>query len=108
MILWTEQGKLWKFPIDNEQGLDEEKKVYFADHVFLEQHLESWCPKRGPIRHYMELVCVGLSKNPYITVKNKIDHINWYRDYFESKKTLLKDIIVDAASDKKSISDSTS
>lgn len=20
MILWTEQGKLWKFPIDNEQG----------------------------------------------------------------------------------------
>lgn len=21
MILWTEQGKLWKFPIDNEQGM---------------------------------------------------------------------------------------
>lgn len=21
MILWTEQGKLWKFPIDNEQGI---------------------------------------------------------------------------------------
>lgn len=20
MIMWTEQGKLWKFPIDNEQG----------------------------------------------------------------------------------------
>lgn len=20
MILWTEQGKIWKFPIDNEQG----------------------------------------------------------------------------------------
>lgn len=20
LILWTEQGKLWKFPIDNEQG----------------------------------------------------------------------------------------
>lgn len=20
MILWTEQGKVWKFPIDNEQG----------------------------------------------------------------------------------------
>jgi len=20
MILWTDQGKLWKFPIDNEQG----------------------------------------------------------------------------------------
>lgn len=22
MILWTEQGKLWKFPIDNEQGIN--------------------------------------------------------------------------------------
>lgn len=21
LILWTEQGKLWKFPIDNEQGV---------------------------------------------------------------------------------------
>lgn len=21
MILWTEQGKIWKFPIDNEQGI---------------------------------------------------------------------------------------
>lgn len=21
LILWTEEGKLWKFPIDNEQGL---------------------------------------------------------------------------------------
>ncbi|KAF6029598.1 mRpS31 [Bugula neritina] len=24
MIQWTEEGKLWKFPIDNEQGMDEE------------------------------------------------------------------------------------
>lgn len=22
MILWTKQGKLWKFPIDNEIGID--------------------------------------------------------------------------------------
>lgn len=26
MILWTEQGKLWKFPIDNEQGFN----LYFC------------------------------------------------------------------------------
>lgn len=89
MIRWTERGILWKFPIDNEQGLDEEQNVDFTQHVFLDEHLEGWCPTKGPIRHFMELVLVGLSKNPYITVQAKIDHIHWFRDYFESKKKLL-------------------
>ncbi|XP_023015411.2 small ribosomal subunit protein mS31 [Leptinotarsa decemlineata] len=92
MISWTEQGKLWNFPIDNEQGLDEEKKVYFAKHIFLEEHLEPWCPSRGPIRHFMELVCVGLSKNPYLTVEAKKEHIDWYKNYFEDKKKLLQEV----------------
>ncbi|GAB0100795.1 28S ribosomal protein S31, mitochondrial [Sergentomyia squamirostris] len=94
MQRWTSEGKIWRFPIDNEQGLEEEGKIYFADHVFLEPHLEPWCPKSGPIRHFMELVCVGLSKNPYLTVKEKQDHIFWFRDYFDSKKKLLQEIIV--------------
>ena len=55
----------------------------FHAHVFLDHHLEPWCPKKGPIRHFMELVCVGLSKNPYISVEKKIEHISWYKDYFE-------------------------
>ncbi|XP_050091281.1 28S ribosomal protein S31, mitochondrial isoform X2 [Anopheles aquasalis] len=103
MALWTEQGKLWKFPIDNEQGRDEEQKVPFTEHVFLEEHLESWCPKRGPIRHFMELVCVGLSKNHYITAQEKRDHIDWYRDYFEQKKELLQEVIVQEADKAKEI-----
>uniref|UniRef100_A0A1A9WDH7 Small ribosomal subunit protein mS31 n=1 Tax=Glossina brevipalpis TaxID=37001 RepID=A0A1A9WDH7_9MUSC len=93
MALWTEQGKLWHFPINNEQDLDDEHDVDFSDHIFLEQHLESWCPKQGPIRHFMELVCVGLSKNPYLTAKEKKAHILWYRDYFEAKKEILKDLL---------------
>lgn len=28
MILWTEQGKLWKFPIDNEQGIVKLSSVF--------------------------------------------------------------------------------
>ncbi|XP_044256559.1 28S ribosomal protein S31, mitochondrial [Tribolium madens] len=92
MILWTEQEKIWKFPIDNEQGLDEEKKVYFTEHVFLEKYLEPWCPQRGPLRHFMELVCVGLSKNPYLTVDAKKEHIEWFKNYFEEKKQLLKEV----------------
>lgn len=92
MIQWTDQGKLWKFPIDNEQDLETEKDVYFTEHIFLEKHLEGWCPSKGPIRHFMELVCVGLSKNSYMTVEKKKGHIEWYKNYFEDKKTLLKEV----------------
>lgn len=92
MILWTEQGKLWKFPIDNEADLEDESNVSFAEHIFLDRHLDPWCPPKGPIRHFMELVCVGLSKNPYLTVNAKIEHIEWYKKYFEDKRQLLKDV----------------
>ncbi|XP_062136149.1 small ribosomal subunit protein mS31 [Drosophila sulfurigaster albostrigata] len=93
MIQWTTQGKLWRFPINNEQDLQEEANVDFSEHIFLEQHLEGWCPTKGPIRHFMELVCVGLSKNPYVTAQEKQEHILWFRDYFEAKKDILKDLM---------------
>jgi len=48
---------------------------------------------KGPIRHFMELVCVGLSKNPYLTAQEKKDHIFWFRDYFQAKKDILRDLI---------------
>ncbi|XP_050450752.1 28S ribosomal protein S31, mitochondrial isoform X1 [Cataglyphis hispanica] len=92
LILWTEQGKLWKFPINNEQGMEEEQNIHFSEHVFMERHLKEWCPKSGPIRHFMELVCTGLSKNPYLTVQEKINHIMWYKDFFESKQDLLQEL----------------
>ncbi|TDG43415.1 hypothetical protein AWZ03_010185 [Drosophila navojoa] len=93
MIQWTDQGKVWRFPIDNEQDMQEEVNVDFSEHIFLEQHLEGWCPNKGPIRHFMELVCVGLSKNPYVTAQEKKEHILWFRDYFEAKKDILKDLM---------------
>ncbi|XP_014281079.1 small ribosomal subunit protein mS31 [Halyomorpha halys] len=92
MIQWTERGMLWKFPINNEQGLDEEEKVDFTEHIFLENHLEDWCPDKGPIRHFMELVCVGLSRNHWLTAEEKKQHILWYRDYFSKKKALLQEL----------------
>ncbi|XP_023949761.1 28S ribosomal protein S31, mitochondrial [Bicyclus anynana] len=92
MIVWTEQGKVWKFPIDNEQGMEEEQNVHFSEHIFIDSHLEGWCPTKGPIRHFMELVCVGLSKNAFYTAKEKFDHIMWYKEYFESKQDVLKEI----------------
>ncbi|KAH8300477.1 hypothetical protein KR018_008483, partial [Drosophila ironensis] len=93
MALWTDQKKVWRFPINNEQDWSDEVDVDFSEHIFLEQHLEEWCPNRGPIRHFMELVCVGLSKNPYITAQEKKEHILWFRDYFESKKDILGELM---------------
>ncbi|XP_025909122.1 28S ribosomal protein S31, mitochondrial [Nothoprocta perdicaria] len=89
MIQWTKEGILWEFPIDNEAGMEDDAE--FHEHIFLEKHLEDF-PKQGPIRHFMELVICGLSKNPYLTVKQKIEHIEWFRKYFEEKQEFLQGI----------------
>lgn len=91
MIQWTQQGKMWQYPVDNEAGLDEEASVPFHEHIFLEKHLEEGFPRQGPIRHFMELVVTGLSKNPHLTVQQKKEHINWFRDYFSQKEEVLKE-----------------
>lgn len=85
MIRLTEDGRLWQYPIDNEAALDEQKQVPFEEHVFLDKHLEDF-PKSESIRAFMELVLMGLSNNPYITVERKIETIKWYKGYFESKR----------------------
>ncbi|NWX63883.1 RT31 protein, partial [Promerops cafer] len=89
MIQWTKEGILWEFPIDNEVGMEDDAE--FHEHIFLEKHLEGF-PKQGPIRHFMELVICGLSKNPYLSVKQKVEHIEWFQKYFEEKKELLQEI----------------
>lgn len=89
MIQWTKEGILWEFPIDNEVGMEDDAE--FHEHIFLEKHLEGF-PKEGPIRHFMELVICGLSKNPYLSVKQKVEHIEWFQKYFEEKKELLEEI----------------
>lgn len=89
MILLTEQGKLWKYPIDNEQGLDHEKQVPFEDHVFLENLLEDF-PKHDYIQQFMGFICSGLAKNHTMTVERKREIIKFYKDYFEEHKELYK------------------
>ncbi|XP_053772503.1 small ribosomal subunit protein mS31 isoform X2 [Desmodus rotundus] len=89
MIQWTKEGKLWAFPIDNEAGFDDDGSE-FHEHIFLDKHLEDF-PKQGPIRHFMELVTCGLSKNPHLSVKQKVEHIEWFKNYFDEKKDILKE-----------------
>lgn len=66
-----------------------EENVGFHEHVFLEHHLKEF-PTKGPVRHFMELVVVALSKNPYITVQRKTETIEWFRDYFKEKEDVLR------------------
>lgn len=89
LIQLTEEGKLWRFPIDNEQGLEEEKKVPFEDHVFLDEFLEEF-PKNEYIQTFMEYVISGLAKNPWMTVDRKHSIIKFYKDYFDKKRDLYK------------------
>ena len=72
-------------------GLEEEASVPFHEHIFLEEHLQEGFPRQGPVRHFMELVVAGLSKNPYLTVQQKRDHISWFRGYFHQKEDVLKE-----------------
>ncbi|XP_029336543.1 28S ribosomal protein S31, mitochondrial-like, partial [Mus caroli] len=53
--------------------------------------LAVYFPKQGPIRLFMELVTCGLSKNPYLSVKQKVEHIEWFRNYFNEKRDILKE-----------------
>ncbi|XP_004469486.1 small ribosomal subunit protein mS31 [Dasypus novemcinctus] len=89
MIQWTKEGKLWEFPINNEAGFNDDGSE-FHEHIFLDKYLE-YFPKQGPIRHFMELVTCGLSKNPYLSVKQKVEHIEWFRNYFSEKRDILKE-----------------
>nr|CAD2175404.1 unnamed protein product [Meloidogyne enterolobii] len=83
-IEWTKKGKMWPYPIDNEYLLGEEDNVSFVDHVFLEAELSKHkFPRSEAIDHYMELVLTGLSKNPYMSVEKKHEHIRWFADYFK-------------------------
>ena len=76
------QDKIWKFPVDNEAGKNEEENVGFEEHVFLDYLLDEF-PENGPIRRFMELVIIGLQQNPYLTVDEKKNQILWFKDYFE-------------------------
>lgn len=99
MLRWSEEGRLWSFPVDNEEGLEEEKDLPFYKHVFLDELIEDGFPKAGPVRKFMEAVTVGLSTNPYLTYKEKEEHINWFRDYFNEKKETLETLGISGTED---------
>ncbi|KAM3188088.1 hypothetical protein ACTXT7_000952 [Hymenolepis weldensis] len=92
LIQWTLEGKLWKFPINNEQEWVEELNTPFHEHVFLNRYLrtkKSAAKHPAPLKAFMDLVCAGLGQNPYITAQQKREHLEWFEGYFANK---IKDI----------------
>lgn len=87
MILLTEQGKLWRYPIDNEYGMDREKQVPFEEHVFLDKHLQGF-PEKEYIRKFMDLVIAGLARNPWMNVERKRKAIEFYKEYWQNHSSL--------------------
>ncbi|VDK38625.1 unnamed protein product [Gongylonema pulchrum] len=78
MIELTEEGKMWPYPIDNEYQIGDEEDVPFYEHIFLDKYLAQYnLPDEGPVAQFMELVCIGLSKNPYMSIKKKHAHLDW-------------------------------
>ena len=89
LIQLTEAGKLWRFPVDNEQGMEREQQIPFEEHVFLERHLEGF-PQNEHVQTFMRLILAGLARNPWMTVERKQEAIKFHKEYFESKREMYR------------------
>jgi small subunit ribosomal protein S31 len=93
MIMLTNEGKLWRFPIDNEQDIDEtEAQIPFHEHVFLDSYLEKF-PQIEPIQEFMVLALNGLRQNIFLSLNEKKEIIDWYIKYFKEKEELIKEAL---------------
>jgi len=70
----------WHFPINNQANIKEDRHS-FAEHVFLDHHLNDF-PQVEPVLKYMELVITGLQQNPHLSHRQKVGKIKWYKMYF--------------------------
>ncbi|KAI3380404.1 hypothetical protein SNEBB_008111 [Seison nebaliae] len=87
LIQLTERGSIWSYPIDNEERWNFDKNSSFEEHIFLEN--DSSTQLDDEQNHFLHLVQVGLSSNPYLSVAEKKEHIDFYVKYFEEKNCEL-------------------
>ena len=90
MINWTKEGKLWKYPINNEEGIVTNER--FDDHVFFDDLIEQ-SPDKQPIREFMNDAALGLSKNPHMTAERKRSYLQYYNEYFNENKDLVETML---------------
>ncbi|KAL7673568.1 hypothetical protein ACOME3_008422 [Neoechinorhynchus agilis] len=90
----TKQGRLWEFPINNEQDLDAEEeaesRVPFEEHSLIQPPEDNHPAIQNPIvQEFFELATVGLSKNHTLTAAEKQEHLRWFVKYFKDNQYLL-------------------
>ena len=47
----------------------------------MDKHLEG-LPRDGPLGLFFEAAADGLSQNPFISLDEKLEHLEWFRQYF--------------------------
>ena len=62
----------------------------FYEHVLLDHYLEEF-PDIDEIQNFMKLILHSLSDNPYYSVKEKVDAINWYKNFFADKIDIIQE-----------------
>lgn len=76
------EGRSVTLPTTNEEGArHNDYDGDWREHVFLEKHLKG-LPKDGAIGLFMEAAALGLSQNPFYTVDEKKEHLEFFRKYF--------------------------
>lgn len=67
----------------------EGEDVPFYEHVLLDRLLDDF-PREGPVRDFMDLVVMGLSHNPYVTVERKHSVVDYYRKFFAERDLMVE------------------
>lgn len=65
--------------------MDKEASTPFHEHMLLEKHLNADQLQCNPLASFLNLVCLGLAQNPYFTVEQKREHLEWFKEYFKDK-----------------------
>jgi len=78
----VQEGRTVSLPTTNEEGARHKQYAGdWRDHVFTEKYLKGM-PKDGAIGLFMESAAAGLSQNPFYTVDEKKEHLEFFRQYF--------------------------
>ena len=68
--------------------------VDWQEHVFMDQFSNAFPP--GQIRTFMEAAACGLSQNPFLTIGEKHEHLEFFRQYFVARENdLIQSSIID-------------
>lgn len=103
LLSLEKQGRLFTYPINSENFNwyddkipEKEKNVSWEEHIdFVEKNLAEFkfsgknSGSANQLYFFLEAVGQGLSKNPYMTLDEKLDDIARYVQYFVHKKEVL-------------------